>query len=441
MLKPVLTLYLCLMRNEDLRLGAIARLAAPVIISEFLEEALIVTDSILLSYMPSVYLASVGIIDAILLIILAYGIALNDSYQNYFARYRDKNIAEVIAVFRKAWLKFGVSGIVVSLFVILLSLFGVRFLGNNDVIECVGQVIWFILPLALCSYISMWLNSFLMGLGHYRLLAWISICCVVLNGVSGYVLLFKVTTHFSPTSIVLLTSALSELLAIIMMGAYVLMRYAPVKFDVSIRHNRLLSRIFSYASVYPAISEIGFHAGSLVLFLFCSYFFPQNQVALLTLIFSYWGLIQVPVDALQEITLNYFAEIYSKRQSGKFSSYSQMLIRFSRICCIMLFIIIAVSDLVLEGWSVYKCLGLCVVFVISLFACGTEVFNTSLIVRLKNDSYIISKLIFGVISCMLIIIGRFAIGIENVLAILIPFLLAQLAENAYSSYRARKAWS
>lgn len=130
MSKPVLTLYLCLMRNEDLRLDAIARLAAPVIISEFLEEALIVTDSILLSYMPSVYLASVGIIDAILLIILAYGIALNDSYQNYFARYRDKNIVEVIAVFRKAWLKFGISGIVVSLFVILLSSFGARFLGT-----------------------------------------------------------------------------------------------------------------------------------------------------------------------------------------------------------------------------------------------------------------------------------------------------------------------
>ena len=94
MSKPVLTLYLCLMRNEDLRLDAIARLAAPVIISEFLEEALIVTDSILLSYMPSVYLASVGIIDAILLIILAYGIALNDSYQNYFARYQ-KSMAKI----------------------------------------------------------------------------------------------------------------------------------------------------------------------------------------------------------------------------------------------------------------------------------------------------------------------------------------------------------
>ena len=71
---------------------------------------------------------------------------MNDSYQNYFARYRDKNIVEVIAVFRKAWLKFGISGIVVSLFVILLSSFGARFLGDNDVIECVGQVIWFILP-------------------------------------------------------------------------------------------------------------------------------------------------------------------------------------------------------------------------------------------------------------------------------------------------------
>lgn len=440
MSKPALTLYLCLMRNEGLKLGSIARLAAPVIISEFLEEVLIVTDSILLSYMPSVYLASVGIIDAVLLIILAYGIALNDSYQNYFARYKDKNITKAIVIFRKAWLKFGISGIAVSLSVILIASLGIRFLGNNDVIECVGQVIWFILPLALCSYISMWLNSFLMGLGHYRLLAGVSICCVVLNAVSGYLLLFKVTTHLNPTSIVLLTSALSEFLAIIIMGIYVLRRFAPWKLDVPIRHDRLLSRIFSYASVYPAISEIGFHVGSLVLFLFCSYFFPQNQVALLTLIFSYWGLIQVPVDALQEITLNYFAEIYSKRQSAKFLSYSQMLIRFSRICCVMLFIIIAVSDIILENWSIYKCIGLCIVFVISLLACGTEVFNTSLIVRLKNDSYMIGKLLFGAISCMLIIIGRFVIGIENILAILIPFLFAQLVENVYSSYRAYKLW-
>lgn len=440
MLRPVLIQYLWLMKNEVLRLDAIARLATPVIISEFLEEAMIVTDSILLSYMPSVYLASVGIIDAVLLIALAYGVALNDSYQNYFARYGNRNIAQVTAVFRKAWRKFGIAGISVSVTVILLSALGAHFLGNNDVIECVSQVIWFILPLAVCSYFSMWLNSFLMGLGHYRLLAGISVCCVILNGVSGYVLLFKITTHLNPTSIVLLTSALSEFLSIIMMGLYVLLRYTPHKIDIPVRHDRLLSRTFSYASVYPAISEIGFHVGSLVLFLFCSYFFQQNQVALLTLIFSYWGLIQVPVDALQEITLNYFAEIYSNRQSGRFSSYSKLLIKFSRICCVLLFIIIAVSDLVFEGWSVYKCIGMCIVFVISLLACGTEVFNTSLIVRLKNDSYMASKFLFGAISCILIIIGRFVIGVENIFAILIPFLFAQLAENAYSSYRARKAW-
>lgn len=72
MLKQGLIQYLCIMSNENITLKGVARIATPVIISEFLEEALILTDSILLSYKPDVYLAAVGIIDAILLIILAY---------------------------------------------------------------------------------------------------------------------------------------------------------------------------------------------------------------------------------------------------------------------------------------------------------------------------------------------------------------------------------
>lgn len=83
MSKQGLIQYLCIMSNDEITLKGVARIATPVIISEFLEEALILTDSILLSYKPDVYLAAVGIIDAILLIILAYGVALNDSYQNF----------------------------------------------------------------------------------------------------------------------------------------------------------------------------------------------------------------------------------------------------------------------------------------------------------------------------------------------------------------------
>lgn len=428
------------MNNENLTLRKVAHLALPVLISEFLEEALIVTDSILLSYKPSIYLASVGIIDAILLIVLAYGVALNDSYQNYFARYGERDLMKVIGIFKNGWKNFTISGCLASLIVIILYLL-LKFIPyTNDIIVTVGQSIWFIIPLAILSYISMWLNSFLIGLRHYRFLATISILCVVINGITGYFLLFKVSIPLNPTAVILTTSSLAELLAIILMGIFILQKYAPHKLTIRARHQRLLTQTFYFASFYPALSEIGFHIGSLVLFVFCSYFFPQSQVALLTLIFSYWGLLQVPVDGLQEISLNYFAAIHSKKKLDNFSCGSSLLIRFSRLCCAALFFIVVLTDSFINEISIYKYGGTLIVFLISLSACGTEILNTSLIVRLKNDSYMVSKIIFGVISCSLILIGRFVLKIDNVFIILIPFLLAQLIENGYVSLKAKALW-
>ena len=440
MSKQGLIQYLCIMSNDKITLKGVARIATPVIISEFLEEALILTDSILLSYKPDVYLASVGIIDAILLIILAYGVALNDSYQNFFARYENQDLVTVLAIFKNAWKKFLCSGVAIAILILSLTQLGILFANSNNIIACVNQSIWFILPLALLSYTSMWLNSFLMGLVHVKLLSIVSICCVFVNGLCGYFLLFKVKSTLTPTSIILLTSALSELLAVAIMWIYIRKRYHHRENGTKIRHQKLLSRTFSLASIYPALSEIGFHIGSLVLFIFCTYFFPQNQVALLSLIFSYWGLMQVPVDGLQEISLNYFAKLYSNREMKSFLSYSRQLIRFARGCCIILFVIVITSDLLFEDWSNIKFQGIILVFLISLFACGTEIFNTSLIVRLKNDSYMIGKLIFAILATGLVLIGRFLLHVETILSILCPFLLAQIAENVYCSIRAKTVW-
>jgi len=428
------------MSNENITLKGVARIATPVIISEFLEEALILTDSILLSYKPDVYLAAVGIIDAILLIILAYGVALNDSYQNFFARYENQDIITVVALFKDAWKNFLCSGVASAVFILSLTQLGILFANNNNIIVCVNQSLWFILPLALLSYISMWLNSFLMGLGHVKLLSIISICCVFVNGLCGYILLFQVELTLTPTSIILVTSALSELLAVAIMWIYIERRYYHRVVETKIRHQKLLSRTFSLASIYPSLSEIGFHIGSLVLFIFCAYFFPQNQVALLSLIFSYWGLMQVPVDGLQEISLNYFAKLYSNRETESFLLYSRKLIRFARGCCIILFVIVSTSDFLFEEWSDVKFQGLILVFIISLFACGTEIFNTSLIVRLKNDSYMMGKIIFGVLASCLIFICRFIFNIDSILSVLLPLLLAQIAENIYSTIRAKSVW-
>lgn len=429
------------MNDNNPKYKKLAYLTIPVLISEFLEEVLILTDSILLSYKPPIYLASVGIVDALLLIILSFGVALNDSYQNYFARNYHRSFSNVINVFKTGWNKFFYSGCIISLSVTLLTAVAIRVVDNNDIILYVGEGIWYLFPLAVFSYLSMWLNSFLMGLGQYRILAAISIICVITNGLLGYLLLFVWDYYLSPTSIVLVTSGIAELLGVLIMSVYVVKKYHLHKqLSTSLSHKKLLSKIFISASVYPAISEIGFHCGSLILFIFSAYYLPQYQIALLTLIFSYWGLLQIPVDGIQEIALNYFAEIHSKKEHNYFSVYSKTLINFSRICCIVLFCVIIPVVICVETCSPDLIIGIVIVFVISLLACGTEIFNTSLTARLKNDSYMTSKLIFGAISSILILAGRFILKIENIYVVLLPFLLAQLAENIYSSQRAKYIW-
>ena len=59
----------------------------PIILSELLEEIIILSDSILLSFKDPLYLSTVGVIDSIFLLFLVVGDSMNDSFQNFYSRH------------------------------------------------------------------------------------------------------------------------------------------------------------------------------------------------------------------------------------------------------------------------------------------------------------------------------------------------------------------
>ena len=72
------------MNNFDLTKKGIFKYTLPILCSTILEELIILSDSVLLSFKEPVYLATVGVIDSIYLLFLAFGESLNDAFQNFY---------------------------------------------------------------------------------------------------------------------------------------------------------------------------------------------------------------------------------------------------------------------------------------------------------------------------------------------------------------------
>ena len=89
----------------------------PILISSILEEAIILSDSILLSFKNPIYLSTVCIIDSIYLLLLVLGESLNNAFQNYYAR-NINNISIIGSIFKPSILIFFFISLLFSLLII-----------------------------------------------------------------------------------------------------------------------------------------------------------------------------------------------------------------------------------------------------------------------------------------------------------------------------------
>lgn len=409
----------------------------PIILSELLEEAMILSDSILLSFKDPLYLSTVGIIDSIFLLFLAIGASMNDSFQNFYSRH-SRDYARCKGIFTHSLLLFfGVS----LVFALLCSLIPLsRFLFESVHLNVLISVAPYLAILIVLSFVSMALNSLLMGWGYTKYLGLISLTSVIANITLGYLLLYVYDIGLNPCAIVLVTSSLAELIAIVFMFLKIYKIYRNNRIiECKTHHQSLILETLVYASAFPCISDICFHLGSLALYTYCLCYLTDSEAALFTLFMAYWGVLQVPSQGFSETSINYFSQIYTNQLISIYDVVKNRIVSMSIYTSILFYLIILTLDIYLYGFDIYRMTLLAVILGIASLNTYGEITETSLLVRLKNDSFMVAKVIYATILVSSIVCLTLVnqIGLVN---IFICFFFAQIINSLYIGVKDYRIW-
>jgi Na+-driven multidrug efflux pump len=423
--------------NNQYSLKSIYIYTLPIIFSELLEEFTILSDSILLSFKEPVYLSTVGIIDSIFLLFLTIGESLNDSFQNFYSR-NCKNFTRCKGVFTSSLILFIGIGVGFAFLFSLISIFHEHF--NGEHLTILVSAIPYLAILIVLSFISLSLNSLLMGWGFTKFLGWVSIFSVSTNFVLGYLLLYILDTGLNPCIIVIVTSSFAELFAGICMMLKILQLYRPNRDKSSdCRHQTRIFQTLVYASVFPSLSGVGFHLGSLALYTYCLCFLFDAETAIFTLFMSYWGVLQVPSQGFAETAINFYSNIYAKKKKHLYSMVKNRLLYLSILTSLFIWIAIVILDSCLYKINMHKMLLFGILLgIVGLNTFG-EITDTSLLVRLKNNSFILSKVYYTIILvlCLAVLTSTNHVRIIN---IFICFFIAQLFNCCYLGIKDYHLW-
>ena len=266
----------------------------------------------------------------------------------------------------------------------------------------------------------------------------ISIIIILSNGLLGYLLLFEITTNINPLSIILYSSIIAEIIGILLMFRAI--RKLTPKFKEKKPLKKQLLRTIRKASYYPALSDFSFHIGSFILFLYCSTYFELDETALMTLFIAYWGVLLVPSEAFSETALNLFSTLHSTKQNASFKKLCHNIVISSLITSSVILVALLFIDSILYESDSYRIILIFITSILVLLGTFNKIYSTSLIVKLKNNLFAISKVIYGSIAIILII--SLSLFFENgAIAILISLLIAQLGSFLFLKNKSYRIWS
>jgi len=411
------------MNNFDLTKKGIFKYTLPILCSAILEELIILSDSVLLSFKDPVYLATVGVIDSIYLLLLAFGESLNDAFQNFYARHIEKK--NILGDLLKS--SIGVFSITALIFssLIVVILWSCKLCGIADEhFNIIYDAKWYFCCLLLVTYISLALNSMLMGLGNTKSLGIISILSVFVNLLVGYYLLFNCNLDITPCCIVLLSSIIAESFAIILMIITICKKNSiDHYFSEILKHKNKIINVLAESAFYPCVSDLAFHIGSILLYSYCLYCFDDRETAIFTLLMSYWGFIQVPAQSFSETGLNIFSYLYTEKKFGEYRPIRKVISNMSVKICILFGLVITLFDLLMYNHSWVEYVALSLIIILGSVNSWMEIISVGLIVRLKSDNYLASHLIYGISSIVLILVFTIFSSIGYI-SIFISFLIS-----------------
>jgi hypothetical protein len=166
------------------------------------------------------------------------------------------------------------------------------------------------------------------------------------------------------------------------------------------------------------------------LFVFCSFYFSENEIAQITLLLAYWGVLMVPVETFSETGLNQFARIFAEKQKSKFLEVKNKLFQTSSIVACVLFSGIFLMDFLLIETSTASNLDLFILLVIVIVAAHNQLMLTAMLTKLQTRSYGITKALYGltVIGCLCALVFAWK---ASTTAVILSFLGGQLVVYAF----------
>jgi len=158
---------------------------------------------------------------------------------------------------------------------------------------------------------------------------------------------------------------------------------------------RKLFNLLHRVAIYPAFSEFLFHAGSFALFVFCAHFFNENEIAQITLLLAYWGVMMVPVETFSETGLNFFARLFASKATIHYLPLKRKIFQTACLVAFFLFIVVCTMDFVLVRNEKSDLIELLLLLVIVLISAHNQLILTAMLTKLKTALFGLTKAIYG----------------------------------------------
>jgi hypothetical protein len=400
--------------------------STPLIISELGEGLAILSGVIFMAIQGEEHLAVIGIIDAFLLLCLVFGYALNDGFQNFYARQnaRGNRADQMKAVLRKApavFLKWMVG--IACLAGAALYLGG--FMVDNEVYLGFLDAIPLLLVLVGVYACGLALHSYLAGLGRLQLVGLLAAFALAVNVALLYLLLYVFEISLSPSQTVLVAGICAETFWVLAL-LWFAVKSPGTATQHHVYHEKNILKIIQKASFFPGLSNVVYQIAVLFFFVYFSDCCQTSELALLTILLSFWTVVMSPVNGICETAVNGFSSLHTRgaeyqAQLLKTRIFEVALITSAIVAAIFILGSSYFTDEMYGQWSILILMALT-----AMLAIRNRIGFVAMVVKLRIRKFIGLKLLYvGTFTGAIAIAAM--ISEPRALSILAAIILAHLA--------------
>lgn len=418
----------------------ILRRSFPLMASELADAILLLTGVLYMGFQDELQLAATGLIDAFLLCSMAAGHALTESIQQFYVRRSQggKKTNHQGEVFVRSVRWFTGVGIVVLGFCFLLVASG-NLLTSSPVWSVFIDALPFFAVFVLLYYFGLSMHAYLVGNGHLRTVGWISFTGVLVHALLLYLLLYRVNPGLSPSSTVLLSAIVSQLVWITLLFLACRRRGAFQVRGLSPRRYGLLLKTLLRMSFIPGSSQLVFHLGISAFFAYAADCCASSDLGLFTMGMAYWNVLNAPANGVMESAINSFSGLHSMRRHAAFKMARRRHLQVafgSAIALLTLLSIIAVGSDIANHESI---LLLGMIGLGSLISIRNKFGFTALLTRLDNLAILhVKMLLLALTACGILVLDQW-IGLRA-MPVLFVVLGTQITAAFWLSKKVHSTW-